>query len=83
MPTHPIHKPRIGQGRVGLKRKVKTHQPISLPQWSPAQQITMHVQKLVMPLPESNTQSQEDALPQHVPILLPQCQPVDPTSIIL
>ena len=42
----------------------------------------MHVQKLVMPLPKSNTQSQADALPQHVPILLPQHQPVDPTHIV-
>ena len=35
-----------------------------------------------MPLPESNTQSQVDALPQHVPIPLPQHQLVDPTCII-
>ena len=54
-PTHPIPKPRIGQGRAGLRRKVKTHQPISLPQQSPAQPITMHVQKTVIPLPDSNT----------------------------
>ena len=81
-PTNPIPKPRIGQGRAGLRRKVKTHQPISLPQQSPAQPITMHVQKTELPLPESNTQSQVDALPQHVPIPLPQHQPVDPTCII-
>ena len=31
LPTHPIPKPRISQGRAGLRRKVKTHQPISLP----------------------------------------------------
>ena len=31
LPTHPIHKPRIGQGRARQRRKVKTHQPISLP----------------------------------------------------
>ena len=30
-PTHPIPKPRIGQGRAGLRRKDKTLQPISLP----------------------------------------------------
>ena len=35
-----------------------------------------------MPLPESTVQSQIDALPQTVSIPLPQCQPVDPTSII-
>ena len=32
LPTHPIPKPRIGQGRAGLRRQIKTHQPISLPQ---------------------------------------------------
>ena len=45
LPTHPIPKPRIGQGRARLRRKVKTHQPISLPQQTPAQPITTHVQK--------------------------------------
>ena len=29
LPTHPIPKPRIGQGRAGLRRKVKALQPIS------------------------------------------------------
>ena len=82
LPTHPIPKPRIGQGRAGLRRKVKTHQPISLSQQSPAQPITKHVQKTVMPLPESTAQSQIDVLPQPVSIPLPLCQPVDPTSIV-
>ena len=54
-PTHPIPKPRIDQGRAGLRKKIKTHQPISLPHQSPAQPITKHVQKTVMPLPESTT----------------------------
>ena len=31
IPTHPIPKPRIGQGRAGLRRKVKTPQPITSP----------------------------------------------------
>ena len=35
-PTHPIPKPRIGQGRAGLRRRVKTNQPIPLPQQTPA-----------------------------------------------
>ena len=82
LPTHPIPKPRIGQGRARLRRKVKTHQPISSPQQSLAEPITMHVQKPVMPLPDSNTQSQVDALPQHVPIPLPQHQLADPTCIV-
>ena len=60
-PTHPIPKPRIGQGRAGLKRKVKTNQPIPLPQQTPAQPITTYVPKTVLPLPEPITQSQVDA----------------------
>ena len=35
LPTHPIPKPRIGQGRAGLKRKVNTLQPIPLPHQLP------------------------------------------------
>ena len=71
-PMHPIPKPRIGQGRAGQRRKVKTHQPISLPHQSPVHPITKHVQKTVMPLPETTAQSQIDALPQPVSIPLPQ-----------
>ena len=41
LPTHP--KPRIGQGRDGLRRRVKTLQTISLPHQLPAQPITKHV----------------------------------------
>ena len=51
-PTHPIPKPGIGQGRARLRRKVKTPQPISLPHQLPAQPVTKHVPKTVMPLPE-------------------------------
>ena len=82
LPTHPIPKPRVGQGRARQRRKVKTHQPISLPHQSPVQPITKHVQKTTMPLSESTAQSQIDALPQPVSIPLPQWQQVDPTSII-
>ena len=71
-PTHPIPKPRIGQGRAGQRRKVKTHQPISFPNQSTVQPITKHVQKTVMPLPESTVQSQIDMLLQPVSIPLPQ-----------
>ena len=59
-PIHPISKPRIGQGRARLRRKVKTNQPMPLPQQTPAQPITTHVPKTVLPLPESITQSQVD-----------------------
>ena len=47
LPTHPIPKLRIGQGRAKLRRKVKTLQPISLPHQSPAQPIIKHVPKAV------------------------------------
>ena len=53
-----------------------------LPQQIPAQPVTTHVPKAALPLPESITQSQVDAQPQHMPIPLPQHQPVDPTCII-
>ena len=82
LPTHPIPKPRIGQGRARLRRKVKTNQPMLLPQQTPAQPITTHVPKVALPLPEPNTQSPVDVLPQHVSIPLPQHQPIDPTHIV-
>ena len=82
LPTHPIPKPRIGQSRARLRRKVKINQPIPLPQQTPTQPITTHVPKAALPLPEPNTQSQVDVLTQHVPILLPQHQLTDPTCIV-
>ena len=81
LPTHPIPKPRIGQGRAGLRRKVKRLQLISLPYQSPAQPITKHVQKTVMPLPEPSYQSQSHVQPQIMPRPLSQHQLVDPTHI--
>ena len=38
--THPIPKPRIGQGRAGLRRKSKASQPIPLPKQAAAQPMT-------------------------------------------
>ena len=75
-------RPRIGQGRARLRRKVKTLQPISLPHQLPAQPITKHVPKTVMPLPEPTNQSQSHVQPQIMPRVLSQHQPVDPTCII-
>ena len=49
LPTHPIPKSGIGQGRARLRRKVKTNQPTSLPQQSPAQPMVSQVQKTVAP----------------------------------
>ena len=82
LPTHPIPKPRIGQGRARLRRKVKALQPIPLPHQSPNQPITKHVQKTVMQLPEPTNQSQSHVQPQIMPRPLSQHQPVDPTHII-
>ena len=80
-PTHPIPRPRIGKGRARLRRKVKALQPISLPHQLPAQPITEHVSKAVMPLPELTDQSQSHVQPQIIPRPLSQHQPVDPTCI--
>ena len=82
MPTHPIPKPRIGQGRARQRRKIKAHQPIPLPHQPTVHPITKFVQKTVMPLPESTDQSQIDVLPQPVSIPWPKQQQVDPTNII-
>ena len=82
-PTHPIPKPRIGQGRAGLRRKFRTNQPIPLPKQMPIQPITTPAPKAALSLPKSKVQSQEDVLPQHhIPIPLPQHQPGDPTCIL-
>ena len=72
MPTHSIPKPIIGQGRARQRKKVRTHQPIPLPHQPIVQPMTKHVQKTVMPLPESNVQLQIDVLPQPVSIPSPQ-----------
>ena len=81
MPTHPIPRPRIGQGRAGLRRKVKALQPISSPHLLPAQPITEHASKAVMPLPDPTDQSLSCIHPQIMPRPLSQHQLVDPTSI--
>ena len=80
-PTHPILRPRIGQGRAGLRREVKALQPISSPHPLPAQPITEHASRTVMPLPEPTNQSQSHIQPQIMPRTLSQPQPVDPTHI--
>ena len=79
--THPIPKPRIGQGRTGLRRKIRTNQPIPLPKQMLAQPIPTPAPKEEAPsLPEPIVQSQENVEHQHhIPIPLPQHQPVDPS----
>ena len=81
MPTHPIPKPRIGQGRAGLRRKVNTLQPIPLPHQLPTQPITKHVQKAVVPLPEPTNQWQSHVQSQILPRPLSQHHLIDPTHI--
>ena len=81
MPTHPIPKPRIGQGRAGLRRKVNTLQPIPLPHQLPTQPITKHVQKAVVPLPEPTNQLQSHVQSQILPRQLSQHHLIDPTHI--
>ena len=81
MPTHTIPKPRIGQGRAGLRRKVNTLQPIPLPQQPPTQPMMKHIQKAVMPLPEPINQSQSHIQSQNLPRPLSQHPLVDPTHI--
>ena len=81
LPTHPIPRPRIGQGRAGQRRKVKALEPMSSPHLLPAQPITEHVLRTVMPLPELTDQSQNLVQPQIIPRPLLQHQLVDPTRI--
>ena len=82
-PTHPTPKPRIGQGRAGLKRKFRANQPVLLPKCTIVQPIQTPAPKEVLSLPEPIVQSQENVQPQHhIPISLPQHQLVDPTHII-
>ena len=51
LPTHPIPKPRICQGRAGLKRKIRTNQSIPLPKWMLAQPIQTPAPKEVRHCP--------------------------------
>ena len=81
MPTHPIPKPRIGQGRARLRRKVKAPQPITSPHPLPAQPITEHDLRTVVPLPEPTNQSQSHVQSQILPRPLSQHHLMDPTHI--
>ena len=81
MPTHPISKPRIGQGRARLRRKVKVPYPITPPHPLPAQPITEHDSRTVVPLPESTNQLQSHVQSQILPRPLSQHHPIDPVHI--
>ena len=81
MPTHPIPKPRIGQGRAGLRRKVKAPLPIASPHLLPVQPITEHDSRTAMPLPEPPNQSQSHVQSQILPRQSSQHHPIDPAQI--
>ena len=69
LPMHPTPKPRIGQGRAGLKRKIRTNQPVPLPKQTIAQPIQTPAPKEAFSLPEPIVQSQGKVQPQyHIPI---------------
>ena len=63
LPTHPIPRPRIGQGRAGLKRTFKTNQPILLPKQMLALPIPTPAPKEALSLSEPTDQSQENVQP--------------------
>ena len=81
IPTHPIPKPTIGQGRARLRRKVNTLQSIPLPQWLPNLPMTKHIQKAVMPLTEPINQLQSHVQSQILPRPLSQHHLIDPIHI--
>ena len=63
-PTHSIPKPRIGQGRAGLRRKIRTNQSIPIPKQMLAQPMPAPAPKEALSLPEPLVQSQERVKPQ-------------------
>ena len=81
MPTHPILKPRIGQGRAGLRRKVKASQSIASPHPLPVQPITEHDLRTAVTLPEHTYQLQSHVQSQILPRQLSQHHLIDPAHI--
>ena len=81
MPTHSIPKPRIGQGRAGLRSKVKVPQPIASSHLLPVQPITEHDSRTAVPLPEPTNQLQSYVQSQILPRQLSPHHPIDPAHI--
>ena len=61
----PLPKPRVGQGRAGIRRKPKITPPIPKPIQTPAPPTPTPVPRAVQPLSGPVVQLQERTLPQH------------------
>ena len=71
----PLPMPRIGQGRVRIKRKVQVVPPLQTPLQTPTP-------KVIQSLPETVTKSHEIVQTEHkLPAQTPIRQPISPTSI--
>ena len=92
LPTNavPLPKPRIGQGRAGIRRKAMVTLPIPKPIQTPTPPITKPAPRTAQPLPEPVTQSQDSTVPQHHVPTMPQplveptpasiTQPIEPIT---
>ena len=82
MLCHPYPNPRIGKGRAGIRRKPRITLPIPRPIQTPTPPTPTPAPRLMQPLPEPVTKSQESTLSwHHVPaVLQPLVQPT-PASI--
>ena len=80
MPTHPIPKPRIGQGRARLRRKVNTIQQYLCPTAVHSTNDEAY-SKGSNPLSEPINQLQSHVQSQILPRPLSQHHPIDPTHI--
>ena len=77
-----VPKPRIGQGRAGIRRKPKVTPPIPKPIQTPVPPIPAPAPRAVQSLPEPVVQLQERTLPQHhVPAAPPPIIQPTPASI--
>ena len=68
LPTNavpPLPKPRIGQGRAGIRRKPKVTLPIPKSIQMPTSPMSMPAPRTVQPFPKPVTQSQDSILLQH------------------
>ena len=74
----PIPKPRIGQGRAGIRRKPKVALPIPESSQMSVPPIPKPTPRAVIPLTEPVTQSQGSTLPQQQVPTIPK-SPIQPT----